>query len=84
MAHLHEHHGLYGEWTGVRSARKHIGWAVRGLPGGEPFRAEMNRIDDCAAQLHAVQAFFDRLADIHPRLPAMNRAANDDSLAQQA
>src|SRR4029079_17024379 len=32
MAHLAEHHALYGEYTGVRSARKHIGWAVGGLP----------------------------------------------------
>jgi tRNA-dihydrouridine synthase len=45
--HLHDHYALYGEFTGVRSARKHIGWAVRSLPGGESFRAAMNGIDDC-------------------------------------
>ena len=61
--HLHEHYALYGELTGVRSARKHIGWAVRALPGGEAFRAAMNAIDDCRAQLGAVSDFFDRLAD---------------------
>src|SRR6188768_1445661 len=48
LEHLHDHYGLYG-WddagTGVRSARKHIGWAVRALPGGEAFRAHMNTID---------------------------------------
>jgi tRNA-dihydrouridine synthase B len=84
VAHLHDHYGLYGEQAGVRSARKHIGWAVRGLPGGEAFRAEMNLIDDCAAQLRAVTAFFDRLADTHFRLPATSRAANDDVLTEQA
>ena len=47
--HLHDHHALYGHASGVRSARKHIGWALRELPGGIAFRAEMNRIDDCAA-----------------------------------
>ncbi len=84
LEHLHDHYGLYGELAGTRSARKHIGWAVRALPGGEAFRAEMNLIDDCAAQLRAVEAFFDRLADTHPRLPATSHAANDDVLAQEA
>jgi tRNA-dihydrouridine synthase B len=37
--HLLDHYALYGEATGVRSARKHIGWAVKALPGGEAFRA---------------------------------------------
>jgi len=73
-AHLHEHYALYGEYTGVRSARKHIGWAVRALPGGEAFRAAMNGIDDCRAQLGAVTDFFDDLAGRHLILPA----ANDD------
>jgi tRNA-dihydrouridine synthase B len=36
--HLQDHYALYGEYLGVRSARKHIGWAVRALPGGEAFR----------------------------------------------
>ena len=84
VEHLHDHYGLYGEASGVRSARKHIGWAVRGLPGGEVFRAEMNRIADCAAQLRAVETFFERLADAHDRLPADCRAANDDLLEQRA
>ncbi|MDO8418457.1 MAG: tRNA dihydrouridine synthase DusB [Rubrivivax sp.] len=73
-AHLHEHYALYGESTGVRSARKHIGWAVRALPGGETFRAAMNGIDDCRTQLGAVTDFFDQLADRHARLPAANDA----------
>jgi tRNA-dihydrouridine synthase B len=77
-AHLHEHYALYGEFTGVRSARKHIGWAVRALPGGEAFRARMNTLDDCRLQLQAVQDYFDQLADAHPLLPAPVAAANDD------
>jgi len=84
VEHLHDHYGLYGESAGVRSARKHIGWAVRTLPGGQTFRDEINRIDDCDAQLRAVQDWFDALAHTHPRLPATSRAANDDLLAQLA
>jgi tRNA-dihydrouridine synthase B len=72
--HLQDHYALYGEASGVRSARKHIGWAVRALPGGEAFRAAMNTLDDCAAQLRAVTSFFDELAAVHPRLPAANDA----------
>ena len=82
--HLHQHYGLYGEHIGVRSARKHIGWAVRALPGGEVFRAQMNLIDESNAQLRAVQAYFEGLADAYFLLPqavavAKAVAANDDN-----
>ncbi|MDQ2735653.1 MAG: tRNA dihydrouridine synthase DusB [Pseudomonadota bacterium] len=69
LEHLEDHHRLHGEISGVRSARKHIGWTLHGLPGGEAFRAEMNAIDSCDAQLSAVGAWFDRLADSHAKLP---------------
>jgi tRNA-dihydrouridine synthase B len=83
-AHLHDHYALYGEYTGVRSARKHIGWALRELPGGEAFRAEMNLIDDCAAQLRAVGDWFARLAEHHERLPRIAAAANDEQIGLMA
>ena len=80
--HLADHYSLYGEESGVRSARKHIGWAVRALPGGEAFRAVMNTLDDAAAQLRAVTTFFDHLADHHEHLPmAEADAANQDQIA---
>jgi tRNA-dihydrouridine synthase B len=75
-AHLHEHYALYGEHGGARSARKHIGWAVRALPGGEAFRGAMNALDSCEAQLQAVGGYFDELADRHATL---SPAANDGS-----
>ena len=80
LQHLHDHYALHGEWSGVRSARKHIGWAVRALPGGEAFRAAMNTLDSCAAQVRAVATFFDELAEQHPLLPAHATAANDAAL----
>ena len=82
--HLHDHYALYGEFTGVRSARKHIGWAVKSLPGGLDFRDAMNRLDDCRAQVDAVGRFFDALADSHHLLPELAPAANDQRLAQAA
>ena len=69
LAHLQEHYDLYGERTGVRSARKHIGWYVRDLPGAEAFRQHMNGLDDTAAQQAAVTDFFDGLAAQYERLP---------------
>jgi tRNA-dihydrouridine synthase B len=78
LDHLQDHYGLYGEFTGVRSARKHIGWYVRGLPGAEDFRARMNTIEDCAAQLAGVGDYFDELAAAGDRMPAASRPANDN------
>jgi tRNA-dihydrouridine synthase B len=60
--HLQDHYQLYGEFLGVRSARKHIGWYVRNLPGGEEFRQQMNLIENCGTQVVAVADYFDRLS----------------------
>ncbi|MEK9804289.1 MAG: tRNA-dihydrouridine synthase, partial [Curvibacter sp.] len=70
LEHLEDHYALYGEYTGVRSARKHIGWYVRALPGGEAFRARMNGLDEARVQLQAVADFFDELGVRMDRLPA--------------
>jgi tRNA-dihydrouridine synthase B len=75
VEHLHDHYGLYGEFAGVRSARKHIGWAVRALAGGEAFRAHMNTIETCDEQVRALGDWFDRYADAHPRMPGSGSAA---------
>lgn len=84
--HLLDHYTLYGEAAGVRSARKHIGWAVRALPGGEAFRAVMNTLDDAGAQLGAVATFFNHLADQHATLPVAGdaAAANQDQIDLRA
>jgi tRNA-dihydrouridine synthase B len=81
VGHLQDHYALYGEFTGVRSARKHIGWYVRTLPGGEAFRAEMNAIEDSMTQLSAVNRFFDALAARMDRLPVAP-AAGVEELAE--
>jgi tRNA-dihydrouridine synthase B len=80
--HLQDHYALYGEFTGVRSARKHIGWYVRALPEGEAFRTEMNAIEDSAAQLAAVHRFFDALAARTDRLPAPSDDLQPEELAE--
>ena len=69
LAHLDDHHAFYGEYAGVRSARKHIGWYVKTLPGGEAFRARMNAIEDAQVQAQAVAEYFDALNNTMDRLP---------------
>ena len=81
LEHLDDHYGLYGEFAGVRSARKHIGWAVRGLPGGEAFRARMNVLESCETQVRAVGDWFDELAVTHKLLPAA--ASNEEQATKQ-
>jgi tRNA-dihydrouridine synthase B len=60
--HLEALYDLYGAEQGARVARKHIGWTVRGLPGGEEFRREVIRINDAGAQHCAVNDYFAKLA----------------------
>lgn len=69
LEHLQDHYHLYGELTGVRSARKHIAWYVRGLPGGEALRQHINTVDDCATQAQAVDDYFAALGQQMERLP---------------
>jgi len=56
--HLHDHYCFYGEFTGVRIARKHIGWYLKGLPGVKVFREALNRLESTEAQLAAIDHFF--------------------------
>lgn len=76
LDHLQEHYGLYGDYSGVRTARKHIGWYVRALPGGDDFRSRMNTIEDCAEQLRAVSDYFEGLAEGMDRIPAHREPAD--------
>jgi len=84
LAHLEDHYGLYGDYTGVRSARKHIAWYVRGLPGAREFRDHMNAIEDCQEQLRAVGAFFDELAIRGDRMPAAGEQDQEEKSRQEA
>ncbi len=61
--HLYELYHFYGEYSGVRIARKHISWYTRGLAGSAAFRHAMNRLATVEEQLAATQQFFAELAD---------------------
>jgi tRNA-dihydrouridine synthase B len=56
--HLLDHYAFYGEDVGMRTARKHIGWYLKGLPGVKVFRDLMNRLETTEQQLEAIDHFF--------------------------
>ena len=62
LAHLHNLYEFYGEYTGVRMARKHISWYSKGLVGGALFRNAINRVETIDAQLQLTQEFFAQTA----------------------
>lgn len=66
--HLMMHYAFYGEYAGVRTARKHIGWYSRFLPDGEVLRQQANQADSCEMQLNAVDCFFSPLLERDERL----------------
>jgi tRNA-dihydrouridine synthase B len=59
--HLMDHYSFYGEYTGLRTARKHIAWYCKGLRNSHAFRHRMNTADDCKTQLQMVNDYFEEM-----------------------
>lgn len=72
--HLLEHYAFYGEYIGLRSARKHIGWYCKGLRNSHQFRARLNTIESCQEQLSAVADYFDELKQYSERIEYLEAA----------
>jgi len=58
LAHHQAMLDYYGETAGVRVARKHIGWYVRGFSGAAEFREEINRLTEPEAVRTRIRSFF--------------------------
>jgi tRNA-dihydrouridine synthase B len=58
LHHLADHYHFYGESVGVKTARKHIGWYVSGLPNGTAFADQINRLETTTEQYAAVDHWF--------------------------
>jgi len=63
LGHLQELYGFYGEYTGVRVARKHVSWYVKGKAEGEAFRRRFNTVETAAEQSRLTADYFLRLGD---------------------
>jgi len=68
VSHLYDLYDFYGEYSGVRIARKHISWYTKGLIGSAGFRHAMNRLQTTDQQLSAVNEFFISLSGYGERL----------------
>ncbi len=56
--HVLDLYDFYGEYNGLRVARKHISWYTKGLAGSAHFRHHMNQLESPAEQQAAVDEFF--------------------------
>ena len=61
LDHLDNLYDFYGEYTGVRMARKHISWYSKGQQHGAAFRQMINRIEAAEDQKNMVETFFTTL-----------------------
>jgi tRNA-dihydrouridine synthase B len=71
-SHLADLYAFYGEDTGAKIARKHIGWYTKGIAGAAKFRHAMNQLTAMDAQLAATDEFF------------LSQAANERILYEEA
>ena len=71
LGHLEHLHQFYGEVSGVRIARKHLGWYAKDRPENAAFRAVVNQAQSADEQLRLTRDYFDALvAGVAPGLSA--------------
>ena len=58
LEHLQELYDFYGEFTGVRTARKHIAWYSKGFFSSNAFRREVMQIESSIEQMRMVDEFL--------------------------
>ncbi|MEJ2142069.1 MAG: tRNA dihydrouridine synthase DusB [Gammaproteobacteria bacterium] len=61
IGHLNNLYDFYGEYAGVRIARKHISWYSKGQRHGAAFRQTVNHVESKAEQLDLTYQFFEQL-----------------------
>ena len=74
--HLHDLYQFYGEYSGVRIARKHISWYTKGLTGSAAFRHAMNQLQTSDQQLAETNYFFTKLAEQNQRLSYIDEGSD--------
>ena len=63
LRHLSNLYDFYGEYTGVRMARKHVSWYSKGQPHGSAFREMMMRVESSQQQVELTRQFFNQLIE---------------------
>ncbi|MCB1560160.1 MAG: tRNA-dihydrouridine synthase, partial [Xanthomonadales bacterium] len=71
LGHLDDLYDFYGEFMGLRIARKHLGWYAKDRPENAAFRAVVNRAETADEQRQLTRDYFDALAaGVDPTLSA--------------
>jgi tRNA-dihydrouridine synthase B len=61
IGHVMELHKFYGEFMGLRFARKHVSWYMQTHEQGKSFRSIFNALESVTEQLDALTMYFDNL-----------------------
>jgi tRNA-dihydrouridine synthase B len=61
--HLLDHYQFHGEYSGVRTARKHVGWYSQSWRGGQALRERFNQLESAEEQLALIDVWFLEVAD---------------------
>jgi tRNA-dihydrouridine synthase B len=61
LGHLAALHSFYGEFLGVRIARKHLSWYCKARPGSAAFWSRVNRIESAQEQCSLTEEYLDSL-----------------------
>ena len=63
LGHLEDLYAFYGEFQGLRFARKHMGWYAAYLPDGAAMSRFFNKLESSDQQLAFARDYFGRLAN---------------------
>tara|TARA_Y100001949_G_scaffold136626_1_gene118232 strand:- start:469 stop:1458 length:990 start_codon:yes stop_codon:yes gene_type:complete len=58
LEHLETLYDFYGEYMGIRIARKHVGWYLQSFDSQNSFRRQFNQIESRTGQGEAILQFF--------------------------
>lgn len=67
LEHITAIHRFYGDFLGVRIARKHVGWYVQQLPNGKEFRSAFNQLECREQQIDCLKMYFSGMQQIQDR-----------------
>ncbi len=61
IGHVKELHHFYGDFMGLRIARKHVSWYMQSHDQEKTFRSTFNGLESTSEQLEALNVYFDNL-----------------------
>lgn len=62
LSHLHALYKFYGEYRGIRIARKHIRWYLERLPAADLIWKQINQLNNIELQLTMLKQYFQTIA----------------------